>query len=145
LTATSTNRAEEERSHSHRQKLQEITPSSSSPKISKRQDTEKKLKRVSKNIWDLRTYGINIFFKRDDKNGKHLGSCNIQCLNAIKYKKFRTKTVKVVGKHVEFTPHHGSLDGANARSAIELTRLGFSDVNNALANTIKTLDNIPGK
>lgn len=88
---------------------------------------------------------INIFFKRDDKNGKHLGSCNIQCLNAIKYKKFRKKTVKVVGKHVEFTPHHGSLDGANARSAIELTRLGFSDVNITLANTIKTLDNIPGK
>jgi hypothetical protein len=26
---------------------------------------------------------VNFFFKRDEKNDKHLGSCNIQCLNAM--------------------------------------------------------------
>ena len=88
---------------------------------------------------------VNFFFKRDDKNGKHLGSCNIQCLNAMVYKKFGKKTVKLLGKYVEFTPHPRSLDGANAPSAIELTRLGFSDVNTTLANTIETLENIPTK
>ena len=88
---------------------------------------------------------VNFFFKRDDKNGKHLGSCNIQCLNAMVYKTFAKKTVKLLGKHVEFTPHPRSLDGANAPDAIELTRLGFSDVNIALANTIEALENIPAK
>jgi predicted nucleic acid-binding Zn-ribbon protein len=46
---------------------------------------------------------------------------------------------------VEFTPHPRSLDGANAPTAAELTRLGFSDVNTALANTIEALENIPAK
>ena len=88
---------------------------------------------------------VNFFFKRDEKNGKHLGSCNIQCLNAMVYKKFGKKTVKILGKYVEFTPHSRSLDGANAPSASELARLGFSDVNTALASTIETLENIPIK
>ena len=88
---------------------------------------------------------VNFFFKRDEKNGKHLGSCNIQCLNAMVYKKFGKKTVKLLGKYVEFTPHPRSLDGANAPSEGELARLGFSDVNNALASTIETLENIPAK
>ena len=55
------------------------------------------------------------------------------------------KTVKILGKYVEFTPHPRSLDGANAPSASELARLGFSDVNTALASTIETLENIPIK
>ena len=32
---------------------------------------------------------INIFF--EIKNGKHVGSCNVQCLNAVVYKKFVKK------------------------------------------------------
>ena len=55
------------------------------------------------------------------------------------------KTVKLVGKYVEIIPHPRSLDGPNAPSANELTRLGFSDVNTALASTIETLENIPAK
>lgn len=34
---------------------------------------------------------VNFIFKRDEKNGKHLGLCNIQCLNAIVYKKIQKK------------------------------------------------------
>jgi paraquat-inducible protein B len=61
------------------------------------------------------------------------------------YKTFSKKTTKLLGKHVEFTPHPRSLDGANAPNAAELTRLGFSDVNTALENTIEALENIPAK
>ena len=60
-------------------------------------------------------------------------------------RQFVKKSAKLLGKHVEFTPHPRSLDGANAPSAVELTRLGFSDVNTALANTIEALTNIPLK
>ena len=55
------------------------------------------------------------------------------------------KTVKLLGKYVEFIPHPRSIDRANAPSALELTRLGFCDVNTALASTIETLENIPAK
>ena len=86
---------------------------------------------------------LNIFFKIE--NGKHIGSCNVQCLNAAVYKKFVKKNVKLLGKYIEFTPHPKSLDGINAPSQEELTRLGFSDVNTALANTVEALENAPTK
>ena len=88
---------------------------------------------------------VNYFFKRDAKNGKHLGFYNIQYLNAIVYKKIIKKYAKLLNNHVEFTAHPRSLDGANALNASELTRLGFTDVNTALANTIEALENIPAK
>ena len=46
-----------------------------------------------------------------------------------------------MGKYVVFTPHPESLDGINAPSKEKLVRLGFSDVNTALANTIQALEN----
>ena len=51
----------------------------------------------------------------------------------------------VLGKYIEFSPHPKSLDGIDAPSATELTRLGFSDVNTALANTVQALENAPSK
>ena len=44
---------------------------------------------------------------------------------------------------MEFTPHPKSLDGINAPSPEELTKLGFSDVNTALASTVEALENAP--
>ena len=46
---------------------------------------------------------------------------------------------------MEFTAHPKSLDGTNAPSQIELTRLGFLDVNTTLANTVEALENAPSK
>ena len=39
------------------------------------------------------------------KEGKHVGTCNIQCLNAIIYKKFSKKNEKIMNKYVEFSSH----------------------------------------
>ena len=86
---------------------------------------------------------LNVFFKIE--NGKHVGSCNVQCLNAAVYKNFVKKNTKLLGKYIEFTPHPKSLDGINAPSQEELNRLGFSDVNTALANTVEALENAPIK
>ena len=72
-----------------------------------------------------------------------MGSCNIQCLNAAVYKKYVKQNHFINGKYVEFSPHPKSLDGINAPSTTELTRLGFPDVNTALANTIQALKNAP--
>ena len=75
---------------------------------------------------------VNFSIKRDNKNGKRSGLCNIQCLNAIIYKTF----VQITTKYVEFISHRRNIDGANAPNAVELTRLGFSNMNIALANII---------
>ena len=84
---------------------------------------------------------LGFYFRLE--NGKHTGSCNVQCLNSFVYKKFVKKNEKILGKYAEFTPHPKSLDGINAPSKEELVRLGFSDVNTALANTIQALENGP--
>ena len=85
---------------------------------------------------------LNIFFKTDDK-GKLTGVCNIQCLSAAVYKKFVKKSHKICNKYVEFAPHPKSLDGISKPSGEELTRLGFNDMNTALANTVEAMENAP--
>ena len=86
---------------------------------------------------------ISIFFRLEGR--KHVGSCNVQCLNAAVYKKFSKKNGKILGKYVEFSPHPKSLDGTNALSNEELVRLGFQDVNTALANTVEAIENATSK
>ena len=86
---------------------------------------------------------ISIFFRLE--GGKHVGSCNVQCLNAAVYKKFSKKNGKILGKYVEFSPHPKNLDGTNAPSNEELVRLGFQDVNTALANTVEAIENATSK
>ena len=55
------------------------------------------------------------------------------------------KNGKILGKYVEFFPHPNSLNGTNAPSNEELVRLGFQDVNIALANTVEAIQNATTK
>ena len=82
---------------------------------------------------------LNVFFKSE--NGKHVGSYNVQYFNAILYKKFVKKNTKLLEKYIELTPQPKNLDGVNPPSQEELNRLGFSDVNTSLANTVEALEN----
>jgi hypothetical protein len=63
--------------------------------IAKNLNKAKNVEEIEKNIEEhMRPKNaVNFFFKRDDKNGKHLGSCDIQCLNTMVYKKFGKKMV----------------------------------------------------
>ena len=61
------------------------------------------------------------------------------------YKQYVKQNHPILGKYVEFSPHPRSLDGIDAPTAEELVRLGFTDVNTALANTIQALENAPSK
>ena len=85
---------------------------------------------------------LNIFFKTDD-NDKLTGACNVQCLSAAVYKKFVKNSHKICNKYVKFAPQPKSLDSIYKPSGEELTRLGFNDVNTALANTIDAIKNAP--
>ena len=86
---------------------------------------------------------VNIFFRLEGR--KHVGSCNVQCLNAAVYKRFSKKNGKILGKYVEFSPNPKSLDGTDAPTNEKLIRLGFQDVNTALANTVEAIENATSK
>ena len=86
---------------------------------------------------------VSIFFRLE--GGKHVGSCNVQCLSAAVYKKFSKKNGKILGKYVEFSPHPKNFDGTNAPTNEELARLGFQDVNTSLANTVEAIENATSK
>jgi hypothetical protein len=73
----------------------------------------------------------------------HNGIVNIEVLNSVVYKKFVKTTVKIGGKHVRLTAHPRSLDGTIAPDETLLKEFGFLDVNNAIANAVVTLTNIP--
>ena len=95
--------------------------------------------------WEWVSDGYRLPFEVDYGNGRHVGSCNVQCLNAAVYKIFVKKNTKLLGKYIKFTPHPKSLDGINVPSQIELSRLGFSNVNTALSNMVEALENAPSK
>jgi len=86
---------------------------------------------------------VEIFFRLE--KGKHVGSCNVQCLNATVYKKYVKQNHLVLGKYVEFSPHPKSLDGTETPSAVELVKLEFFYVNTTVANIIQALENVPSK
>ena len=58
-------------------------------------------------------------------------------------KKFVKKNHKICNKYVEFAPHPKSLNGISKSSGEELTRLGFNNMNTALANTVEVMENTP--
>ena len=50
---------------------------------------------------------VSTFFRLE--GGKHTGTCNVQCLNAIVYKKFSQKNGKILDKYVKFSPQQKKL------------------------------------
>lgn len=66
---------------------------------------------------------LNIFFKIE--NGKHVGTCNVQCLNAAVYKKHVKKNTKLLGKYIEFIPHPKSLDGIKCTLSRRINKIGI--------------------
>ena len=86
---------------------------------------------------------VSIFYPRASSKIHH-GVANIECLNSAVYKQHLNKTVRLLNKWVVFHPHPNSLDGSARPDEDTLKKLGFSDVNNALADTIEALKNAPG-
>ena len=67
----------------------------------------------------------------------------MQCLNAIVYRQRAGKTVEIFGKHVSFTPHPKSLQGAIPPTKEEQEKLGFCDISTAIADTLEATCNAP--
>lgn len=78
---------------------------------------------------------ISFYFKQE--NGKHLGFCHIKCLNASMNKIFISKSSKIASEYVEFVAHFKSMDGSNAPTRREFTRLGVNAITTALVNMVE--------
>ena len=89
--------------------------------------------------------GLNVasFYFPGQVGDLHKGTANVQCLNAIVYRQWVGKTVEIFGKHVSFTPHPKSLQGAIPPTKEEQEKLGFCDISTAIADTLEATRNAP--
>ena len=106
-------------------------------KMKKVEDTKESIKAV--------LGGLNVasFYFPGQVGDLHKGTANVQCLNAIVYRQWVGKTVEIFGKHVSFTPHPKSLQGAIPPTKEEQEKLGFCDISTAIADTLEATRNAP--
>ena len=86
---------------------------------------------------------VSVFYPRATTKIHH-GVANVECLNSAVYKQHVNKSARLLNKWVTFHPHPNSLNGSAKPDDATLKKLGFTDVNNALADTIEALKNAPG-
>ena len=86
---------------------------------------------------------VSVFYPRATIKIHH-GVANIECLNSAVYKQHVNKSARLLNKWVTFHSHPNSLDGSAKPDDATLKKLGFTDVHNALADTIESLKNAPG-
>ena len=86
---------------------------------------------------------VSVFYPRATIKIHH-GVANIECLNSAVYKQHVNKSARLLNKWVTFHSHPNSLDGSAKPDDATLKKLGFTDVHNALADTIEALKNAPG-
>jgi hypothetical protein len=85
---------------------------------------------------------VDIFFHNSDGE-KHSGKANIECLSPIVYRQYLDKTIAMLGKYIEFTPHPRSLEGTAPPTEEDIKKFGFCDNNQALVDTLEAVQNAP--
>ena len=106
-------------------------------KMKKVEDTKESIKAI------LGELNVASFYFPGQVGDLHKGSANVQCLNAIVYRQWVGKTIEIFGKHVSFTPHPKSLQGAIPPTKEEQEKLGFCDISTAIADTLEATRNAP--
>ena len=106
-------------------------------KMKKVEDTKESIKEI--------IGGLNVasFYFPGQVGDLHKGTANVQCLNAIVYRQWVSKTVEIFGKHVSFTPHPKSLQGAIPPTKEEQEKPGVCDISTAIADTLEATRNAP--
>jgi hypothetical protein len=85
---------------------------------------------------------VDIFYHNSDGE-KHSGKANIECLSPIVYRQYLDKTIAILGKYLEFTPHPRSLEGVAPPSQEEIKKFRFCDNNQTLVDTLEAVQNAP--
>ena len=107
--------------------------------MKKIEDTKESIKAV------LGGSNVASFYFSGQVGDLHKGTANVQCLNANVYRQWVGKNVEIFGKHVSFTPHPKSLQGAIPPTKEEQKKLGFCDITTAIADTLEATRNAPQK
>ena len=96
----------------------------------------KALKRL---FGDENITGVTYGYKSAQDDDRQAGWCHIQCLNATVYTEWLCKSTYILGRHVDFIPHKGSMDGtAPNPTAI---RLAHTPVREVIAQKAQTMSN----
>lgn len=83
---------------------------------------------------------VSIFYPM--ATGKiHHGIANVECLNSAVYKQHLRKLARLQNKWVEFQPHPNFLDRSMRPNDATMKKVGFTDFNNALVDTVEALEN----
>ena len=83
--------------------------------------------------------GISFGNTNQGTANKQAGWCHIQCLNAAVYTAWIHKSTYILGRHIDFIPHHGSIDGT-APNKTEI-RLAQAPVREVIVDKIQAMGN----
>jgi hypothetical protein len=83
---------------------------------------------------------VDIFFHNSDGE-KHSGKANSECLSPIVYRQYLDKTIAMLGKYIEFTPHPKSLEGTAPPIEEDIKKFGFCGNNQAPVDTLEVVQN----
>ena len=83
---------------------------------------------------------VGVSFGNNPHADKQAGWCHIQCLNAAVYTEWLHKSTFILGRRIDFIPHHGSIDGSDPNNTA--IRLAQAPAREAIAEKIQAMSNV---
>ena len=83
---------------------------------------------------------VGVSFGNNPHVDKQAGWCHIQCLNAAVYTEWLHKSTFILGRRIDFIPHHGSIDGSDPNNTA--IRLAQAPAREAIAEKIQAMSNV---
>ena len=83
---------------------------------------------------------VGISFGNNAHADKHAGWCHIQCLNAAVYTEWIHRSTFILGRRIDFIPHHGSIDGSDPNNTA--IRLAQAPAREAIAEKMQAMGNV---
>ena len=82
---------------------------------------------------------VGVSFGTNPHTDKQAGWCHIQCLNAAVYTEWLHRSTFILGRRIDFIPHHGSIDGTDPNNTA--IRLAQAPAREAIAEKIQAMGN----
>ena len=82
---------------------------------------------------------VGVSFGNNPHSDKQSGWCHVQCLNAAVYTEWLHRSTFILGRRIDFIPHHGSIDGAEPNNTA--IRLAQAPAREAIAEKIQAMSN----
>jgi hypothetical protein len=83
---------------------------------------------------------VGVSFGTNPHSDKQAGWCHIQCLNAAVYTEWLHRSTFILGRRIDFIPHHGSIDGTDPNNTT--IRLAQAPAREAIAEKIQAMGNV---